>query len=222
MQPDQTNNNGYRKLSHSTTLCNKSLQSLNLNGLCKYDNSHQAYLFEHSNKPVKFSNILVFLKQSTCYTVTPDTHQWYRINTNETTDNHNIAICNDTRINMVLLPPAEPPEFNAFETIARLSLLQNERDLPNGVQTQTTPVPQLASNNIGNTPATNITQPHNQSTVILQQFSMITEELKSFTNKVFGDITKITQPHNAAQENKGKHIENTISQALMLYKILSV
>ena len=30
------------KLSHSTTLCNKLLQSLNLNGLCKYDNSHQA------------------------------------------------------------------------------------------------------------------------------------------------------------------------------------
>ena len=31
---------------------------------------------------------------------------------------------------MVSLSPVEPPEFNAFETIARLSLSQNQRDLP--------------------------------------------------------------------------------------------
>ena len=39
---------------------------------------------------------------------------------------------------MVLLPPAELPEFNAFETIVRLSLSQNQRDLPSDIQTQTT------------------------------------------------------------------------------------
>ena len=44
---------------------------------------------------------------------------------------------------------------------------------------------------------------HNQSTVILQQFSMITEELKNFTYKVSGDITKITQAYNTAQQNTG-------------------
>ena len=35
------------KLSHSMTLHNKILQSLNLHGLCKYDNSCQACLIEH-------------------------------------------------------------------------------------------------------------------------------------------------------------------------------
>ena len=191
------------KLSHSNTVCNKILQSLNPNGLCRYDNSHQAYLFEHTNKPVKCSHILVFFKQSTCYTVTPDTHQWYRINTNEITDNHNIAICNDTTINMVPLPPAEPPEFNAFETISRLLLSQNQRDLPHNIQTQTNPNTSIITNNsIGSTPKTNITQP------------CIMKELQNFTNKVLGDITKITQTYNTAQENTDKLTENAVSQAL--------
>ena len=43
---------------------------------------------------------------------------------------------------------------------------------------------------------------------------MITEELKNFTNKVSGNITKITQEYDTAQENTGKLIENAISQAL--------
>ena len=34
------------------------------------------------------SHIIVFLKQSTCYAITPDTHQWFRINGNEITHNH--------------------------------------------------------------------------------------------------------------------------------------
>ena len=58
-------------LSHSTTLCNKILQSLNLNDLCKYDNLHNAYLFEYSNKPVNCSYILVFLKQLACLCYNP-------------------------------------------------------------------------------------------------------------------------------------------------------
>ena len=103
-------------LSHSTTLCNKIIQLLNLNGLCKYDNLCKAYLFEYLNNPVNCFYILALLKQSACYTVTPDTHQWYRVNTNEITDNHNIILCNDPTINMLLLPTAEPSESNC-ETI---------------------------------------------------------------------------------------------------------
>ena len=125
------------KLSHSTTIHNKVLPAMNLNGLCKYDNLHQAYLFEHSSKPVNCSHIQVFLKQSACYTVNQDTHQWCRINTNEITNNHTIAFYNDSSINMVPLPPAEPLEFNAFETIARLSLSQNQTDFPKDTNTQT-------------------------------------------------------------------------------------
>ena len=54
---------------------------------------------------------------------------------------------------MVPLPPAEPPEINTFETIVRLSLLQNQRDLPNVTQTQTAPNTSIiTNNNIGNTP----------------------------------------------------------------------
>ena len=57
-------------LSHSTTLWNKILKSLNHNGWCKSDNLCKEYLFENPNKPVNCSYILVFLKQSECYTIT--------------------------------------------------------------------------------------------------------------------------------------------------------
>ena len=60
-------------LPHSPTLCNKILHELNLNGSCLYSNTHQAYLFENSNKIVNCSYILVFLKQYTYYTITQDT-----------------------------------------------------------------------------------------------------------------------------------------------------
>ena len=59
-----------------------------------------------------------------------------------------------------------------------------------------------------------MTQSHYQSIIILQQFIMITEELKKIINKVSGDITKVTQAYNTVQENTGKLIENEISQAL--------
>ena len=166
-------------LSHSTTLSNRILQSLYLNGLCKYDNLCKAYLFEYSNQPVFCSSILVFLKQSACYTVTPDTHQSYRTNTNKITDNHNTVLCNGPRINMVPLPTAELSESNAFETIARLTLSQNQMDLPNNNQIQAIPNTSILTNfNICNTPQNNMAQSHDQSTLILQQFSMITQELK--------------------------------------------
>ena len=46
----------------------------------------------------------------------------------------------------------------------------------------------------------------------MQQFSIIPQELKKFTIKVSGDITKITQAYTTTQENTSKCIENAISQ----------
>ena len=86
----------------------------------KYDSLHKAYMFEHSNILVNCSHILTFLNTLACYTINLDTHQWYRINTHEITDSHNIAICNDKTVHMVQLPPAKPNEANAIETFARL------------------------------------------------------------------------------------------------------
>ena len=91
-------------LPHSPTLHNKILQELNLSGLCKYNSTQQAYLYKNSSNMVNCSYILVLLKQSTCYAITPDTHQWYRINSNKITDNHKIAFCNDLTVHMLPLP----------------------------------------------------------------------------------------------------------------------
>ena len=104
-------------LLHSTTLQNKILQVLNFHGLCKYSSTQQVYLYENSNEIANCSYILVFLKQSTGYAITPDMNQWYRINANEITDNYEIAFCNDTTVHMVPLPSAEHSKVNAVETI---------------------------------------------------------------------------------------------------------
>ena len=149
----------------------------------------------------------------TCYAVTPNTLQWYRINTNKITDNHKTAICNDTTVNMVPLPPTEQPEMNPFETFVRLSHSQNQRDLPDDIQTQTAPRTSIITNNsIGNAPKSNMILSHDQSTIILQQFSMITEKVKNFTKCLV--ILQRSHKHNTAQENTGKPIEHAISQAL--------
>ena len=71
---------------------------------------------------VSCSHILIFLKPLACYTVNPDTYQWYRINTHEIMDSNDITICNDKTVNMVQLPAAEPPEANVIETFARLTI----------------------------------------------------------------------------------------------------
>ena len=42
-------------LLHLPTLHKKILQELHLKGLCQYNNTHQAYLFENSNQVVKSS-----------------------------------------------------------------------------------------------------------------------------------------------------------------------
>ena len=63
-------------------------------------------------------------------------------------------------------------------------------------------------------PTTKIAHTNDQFTIILQQFSMIAEELKNFTNKMSSDITKTTQAYNTLHEKREKCIENVISQAL--------
>ena len=76
---------------------------------------------------------------------------------------------------MVLSPPAEPSEFNSSGTFVRLSLLQNLMVLPKVTHTQTilNNNPVTLNNDIENTPTTKLAQTNDQSTVILQQFSMI-------------------------------------------------
>ena len=44
-------------------------------------------------------------------------------------DRHNIAICNDTTVNMVQLPQVEPSEANAIETFARLTMQNSQMDV---------------------------------------------------------------------------------------------
>ena len=116
-------------LSHSNKLRNQIMKSLNLKGLCKYISLHKAYMFEESNILVNFSHILIFLKPSACYMVNPNMHQWYRINSHKIMESHNIIICNDKTVNMVQLPPAEPPEANAIETFARLTTIKSNTNI---------------------------------------------------------------------------------------------
>ena len=140
-----------------------------------------------------------------CYTITPDRGQWYRINTNEITDSHNVAICNDASVNMVELSPAEPYEANIIETLARLS---PQTDIDHITNRQF-----IANNhntNKNHASSNSIIPPDNQSTLILQQSSIMTEESNdNFTKQVSSDITKMTKAHNTAQEHTGKLIVYT-------------
>ena len=45
-------------------------------------------VFKNSNHIVNCSYILVFLRQSTCYVITLNTHQWYKISVNEILESH--------------------------------------------------------------------------------------------------------------------------------------
>ena len=49
---------------------------------------------------------------------------------------HKIALCNDPTIHMVPLPPAEPLEVNVFETIARLSFSETQKEHVSNTHTQ--------------------------------------------------------------------------------------
>ena len=79
-------------LSHSPELCNEILQELNHSGLCQYNKLHKAYIFEKSNCIVNCSHMLIFLRQLTCYVITPHIHQWYKINVNEILENCILAL----------------------------------------------------------------------------------------------------------------------------------
>ena len=151
------------------------MKSLHQKGLCTYNSLHKAYIFEQSTIPFNCSHISIFLKHLACYTVNLDTHQWYRINSHEIIKNHNIAICKNKTVNMVQLPPAEPPNVNAIKTFGRLTARNGN-----------TNIDQASNNTHGNPcPALhNIPFPNNQSTIIKDQFSQLTEELKNITKPV--------------------------------------
>ena len=117
------------RLSHSNTLHIQIMESLNQKDLCKYDSLSKTSIFEQSNIPVNCSHIFIFLKPLACYTIHPDTHQWYRINTHEFMESHNITICNDKTVHRMLLPPAEPAETNAFETFVRLTTVHGHTNV---------------------------------------------------------------------------------------------
>ena len=118
-----------------------------------------------------------FLRQSTCYVITPHIHQWYKINANEIRENHKLALCDDQSAHMVPLPPAEMPPINAFMTIRRLTLLQAQdgKISDNHKQPMYNNIP-LVNQNMECSHQSQDVYPYNQSTIILQQFSIITQD----------------------------------------------
>ena len=85
-------------------------------------------------------------------------------------------------VHMVPLLSVESSEVNAVETISRLMLSQIHKDHPNDTHTQSTYIKSTLTNNTKNSPQSNTVHPHDQSTVILQPFSMITQEFRNFTD----------------------------------------
>ena len=112
------------------------------------------------------------------------THQWYRINTHKIMEHHDVVHCNDKSFYMVQLPPAEPGERNAFETITRLMSANGKTNTDQ-------------ANNVTNSSSTPNSMPptDNQSSIILQQFNRLTVELKTFVTLVSSNITEMTQAH---------------------------
>ena len=53
-------------------------------------------------------------------------HQWYKINTNEILQDHELTFCDDKLAHMVPLPPAELPVINQYMPILRVKVLQNQ------------------------------------------------------------------------------------------------
>ena len=88
-------------LSRTLELSNKILQKLNQNGLCHYKKSCKAYIFEQSKQPINSSHVLMFLNTATHYVITPHTHQWYRINTTEILQDHELVLCDDEVAHMI-------------------------------------------------------------------------------------------------------------------------
>ena len=134
-----------------------------------------------------------------------------KINTNEILQSHKLALCHNHSICIIPIPPAEPPETNAFTTITILTFLQTQDEEDSDTNTQPMYRITLVNLNTNNSPQNHNVHPHNQSTVIIQQFSMITQVLRNFTDKVSGNINKIIQACPAAQENTGKLKEKVLT-----------
>ena len=134
-----------------------------------------------------------FLRQSMCYVIIPHTLHRYKINANGILKNHKLALCDDQLAHMVPLQLAELPEINAFMTITKLTLLQaqNGQISYNCKQSKYSTIP-LVNQNTECSHQSQYVHPHNQSMVILQTFSIIIPELQNFTDKVDGDLNKIT------------------------------
>ena len=97
-------------------------------------------------------------------------------------------LCDDHLTHLVPVP-CELPESNAFTTITTLTFLQTQDEHVSNTHTQPmySDIP-LVNLDMNSSLGNQNMYPHNQSTVILQQFSMITQELQNFTDKVPGDI----------------------------------
>ena len=126
-----------------------------------------------------------------------------------------MALCDDKVAHMVPLPPAEPPTINAYMTIQRVTVLQNQESENNSHGRQ----PQWNGTLLVNQPPewshqSQHMHPHDHSMVILQQFSIITQELQNFTYNVSSDLHKVTQVCTTAQENISRLVQDAISQAL--------
>ena len=112
-----------------------------------------------------------------CYVITPYKHQWHKINANETLENHKLALCDDQSAHMVPLLTDEPPEINAFATITRLTFLQaQDGQISNNHKPMYSNI-SLVNQNINGSHQSQHVHPHDQSTVILQQFNITAQEL---------------------------------------------
>ena len=70
-------------------------------------------------------------------------------------------------VNKVQVPPAEPPEANVIETIARLTTVNSNTNMD-----------QTSSNTNGNQPLNSIPLTDNQSSIMIDPFSQLTEKLE--------------------------------------------
>ena len=116
---------------------------------------------------------------------------------------------------MVLLPPAEPPAINTYMTILRVMLQQSQDSQNNAHGKQ----PQYTGTPLVNQPTewshqSKSVHPHDKSMVIQQQFSIITQELQNFTNKVTSDLHKTTHACTMAHRNTSRLKQDAILQAL--------
>ena len=81
---------------------------------------------------------------------------------------------------MVPLPSAEPPEINAVKTFERLTHSHTSKDHPNDNHPQNIYSNSTSTNSsTNNSPQNNAILLHDQFTIILQQFSMMMQELKN-------------------------------------------